>query len=562
MPKQRYPWLSSYPRSIDWDTHFAPHSVCALLDRTAFKHPDRTALSFLGYQITFGELRHEVDKVAKGLHKLGVQKGTHVGLFLPNCPHYIIAYYAILRLGGVVVNFSPLYSHNELLHQVKDSDVEFMVTLNMRALYGKVKPLLGTGRLRHIIAGSLTDVLPFPKRILFRLFKGFSLSTIPEDPQHSRWHDLLKNPPIAKRTDINPQKDLALLQYTGGTTGTPKAAMLTHHNVYSNAVQCSMWFEAIGDSRQHKMLAVLPFFHVFAMTAVMNFALFRGIEMIIHPRFVLKDVLKDIAKQQPTLMPGVPTMFNAILNAPKLERYDLSSLRYCISGGAPLPVELKEQFETLTHCTLIEGYGLTETSPVACANPIKGKNKAGSIGLPLPGTIVAIEDPENPEQFLLPDQVGELCISGPQVMKGYWKQPGETQNVLDDHGKLYTGDLAKIDKQGYVYIVDRIKEMIIAGGMKIYPRTIEEVLYTHPNITEAAIIGIPDDYRGQTVKACIVSKNDTLDEASLTAFLKDKVGKHELPTHIVFYKELPKTMIGKIDKKVLVQEHLAASTKA
>lgn len=546
-----HPWLAHYPKNISWDTPLESKPVPRILDDTATQFPDRPAIDFFGKITTYNTLSEQVNRAAEGFRKLGVRKSTKVGLFLPNCPQFVIAYYAILKAGGTVVNFSPLYALPELEHQLVDSQTEIMVTLDLEALYPKVRHLLESGKLKKAIISSMQDALPLPASLLFRVFKGKEIASVPHDKQHIRWRDLLRHDPIAQIPDIRPSRDIAVLQYTGGTTGTPKGAVLTHQNVHINALQSSLWCDVdpLGEGR---VLAVLPFFHVFAMTTVMNYSLIRGNCMIIHPRFELNRVLKDIHKKKPTAMPGVPTMYNAIIHAPNLKQFDLSSLKACISGGAGLPLDTKQQFESLTGCTLIEGYGLTEASPVVCANPIQGINKAGSIGLPLPGTEVLIEDMENRGTFLGPGERGELCIRGPQVMQGYWQQPEETANVLED-GLLRTGDIAMLDEEGYIFIVDRLKEVILSGGFNIYPRTIEEALYQHEAVIEAAVIGIPDDYRGQSAKAFVALKEgSTVTEKDLMDFLRPRIGKHEMPEAIEFRKELPKTMIGKISKKDLV----------
>ncbi len=545
-----YPWVKHYPEEIDWNQPVEPHPVYKILDDTAARFPDNCALDFLDKRYSYRQLQELVEKAAAGFRSIGVENGTKVGLFLPNTPHFVISYFAILKAGGIVVNFSPLYSVRELKYQLEDSETEIIITLNLEALYPKAKELLGHGRLRKLIIGNMPEILPFPKNLLFPFVKRKEIADVKWDDDHIKWQDLLAHPPSSDNPQTSPDS-IAVIQYTGGTTGTPKGAVLTHHNVYTNAVQTGLWFGALEDGGEI-MLGVLPFFHVFAMTAVMNFSMLKGARLIMHPRFELKHVLKDIDRKKPTLMPGVPTMFSAIINHPKLAEHNLSSLKACISGGAPLPVEVKQRFEKLTGCSLIEGYGLTETSPVVCANPLYGKNKAGSIGLPLPQTIVEIEDMENRGQFLGIGEKGELCVRAPQVMQGYWQKPDETAAVLDEAGRLRTGDIAYIDKEGYVFIADRLKELIIAGGFNIYPRNVEEAIYLHDAILEAAVVGIPDPYRGQTVKAFVALKDGAkLDAAELKEFLQDKLGRHEIPTHIEFRDELPKTMIGKISKKDL-----------
>ncbi len=547
------PWLTSYPPDVDWRAPITPRPMHTILEEAAKAFPNRPALEFLGRRTSYHQLAVLVNRVAAGFRKLGVKPGVKVGLLLPNCPQFVIAYYAALKAGGTVVNFSPLYSLPELEHQAKDSGTEILVTLNLNALYPKALVLLEAGILRHLVVSTLPEALPFPKSLLFPLCKKKEIARVAWDERHIRWASLVRCVEMAagEVPVIRPEKDIALLQYTGGTTGTPKAAALTHANIYANVMQCGLWFPDALAGRE-KLLGVLPFFHVFAMTVAMNFGLLKGAEIILHLRFDLVDLLKDIHRKKPTLMPGVPTMFTAINHHPQLARYNLSSLKFCISGGAALPVEVKQNFEKLTGCTLIEGYGLTETSPVVCVNPLKGANKAGSIGLPLPQTIVKIEDMENRGSFLPPGGRGELCVGGPQVMQGYWNKPEETVQVIGADGLLRTGDVATMDNDGYVYIVDRLKEMIAAGGFKIYPRHVEEVIYQHEAVKEAAVIGVPDTYRGEAVKAFVVLKEGcALTEAGLKEFLKEHLGKHEIPRMVEFRESLPKTMVGKICKKDL-----------
>lgn len=546
-----YLWTKSYPENIDWNHKIDSKPLYSILDETAEKFPWNTAIDFFGKKYSYSFLQKEVNRGAEGFKKLGIGKGSRVGIFLPNCPQFIISYFAILKAGATVVNFSPLYSGRELKNQIEDSGTEIMVTLNLDVLYGKLKSLIGTTKLRRIIFSTMPEALPFPKNILFSVFKKNEVTTIPEDSHHIAWKKFIDNEQIAELPEINPEEDVAVIQYTGGTTGTPKGAMLSHYNVYANAIQSALWFSDIEQGKE-KMLAVLPFFHVFAMTAVMNFSIVTGAEIILHPRFEIETVLKDIARKKPTLLPGVPTMYTAINNHPDLSKYKLSSLKACISGGAPLPVEVKQKFEELTGCKMIEGYGLTESSPVACANPLEGKNKTGSVGLPLPKTIIEIEDMENRGRFLGAGEKGEICITGPQVMKGYWNRPEETAVSTDEEGRLRTGDIGYMDEDGYIFIVDRLKELIICGGFNVYPRHVEEAIYQHEAVLEAAVKGVPDEYRGQSVKAYVaLKKGYELSEIRLIAFLGEHLGKHELPSHIEFRDSLPKTMIGKIDKKNL-----------
>lgn len=510
-----------------------------LLNRSATLFGHRPAIDFLGHTMNFATLAAHTERVAAGFQELGIEKGDRVGILLPNCPAFVISYYALLKIGAVVVNMNPLYAPEEIAFQIADSGLKTIITLNVTACYGKIN----TDTLERIIVVSMSQQLSKVKGLLFKLFKRKECAKIRWCHKHHRFSNLLHSNAILKPTAITPEQDLAVLQYTGGTTGIPKAAMLTHANVAINTAQCTEWFSNIEDGK-HKMMAVLPFFHVFAMTTVMNFSILKAAEMVIHPRFILKNVLKDITRKKPTILCGVPTMFNAICNVTDLEKYSLRSLVACISGGAPLPLEVKKQFEDLTGCTLIEGYGLTEASPVCAANPFVGENRAGSIGLPFPDTHFKIIDADE-------KGIGEICIKGPQVMQGYWNKPEETKKVLVD-GWLKTGDLGTIDDDGYIYVVDRLKELIISGGYNIYPRHVEEAIYQHESVAECAVIGIADTHFGQVPKAFVALKGACeLSENDLREFLKPKLAKFALPKEIIFMDALPKTLIGKVDKKKL-----------
>ncbi len=548
-----HPWLRSYPEAVDWHAEIPAMPLFALLDHGVATYPDNVALDFLGKHYSYRELGDLVRRATKGLQDAGIKKGVHVGLFLPNCPYYPIFYFAILKTGATVVNFNPLYAERELLEQIEDSEIDLMVTLDLEALYGKLAVVMRESRLNRIVVCPMAGILPFPKNRLFPILKREDLAEIPKDEHHLRYDDVIANDGAYRPFDIDPAKDIALLQYTGGTTGVPKAAMLTHKAVASNAIQCHRWFHE-AELGSEETVAVLPFFHVFAMTVIMNLSVYTGAKIVLLPRFEIDQLLKTISNKKPTLFAGVPTLFTAINNYPELEKYDLSSLKFCISGGAGLPGDVRKQFETLTGCSLIEGYGLSECSPVASANPIGGRNKEGSIGLPYPGTMVEIVSLEDRLTVLPPGKKGEICISGPQVMAGYWKRPDATAETLKG-GRLHTGDVGYMDKDGYTYIVDRLKEVIIAGGYKIYPRNVEEAIHLHPAVAEVAVVGIPDEYRGQTVKAFIaLVEGGVMTAEELNAFLEDKISKIEMPKQVEFRDALPKSPIGKILKKELLKE--------
>jgi long-chain acyl-CoA synthetase len=556
-----YPWLKSYPGDVDWGAEIAVKPMHTLLETAAARFGSGSCIDFLDRRYSFAEIGRLADRAAQGFQALGVGRGVKVGLHLPNCPYFVICYYAVLKAGGTVVNFNPLYSVRELAHQIEDSETDIMVTLDAVSLHDKLAPLVGASRLRHVVVCRLADALPFPRSWLYPWVMRHEVARIPADGIHLPFRRLIANDGTPKPVAIDPQRDVALLQYTGGTTGVPKAAMLTHANLYANAEQCARWF-AHAPAGPRSILGILPLFHVFAMTVVMNWSLHEGAEMILLPRFKLKDLLRTIARKKPTALAGVPTLFNAMLNAPDLARYDLSSLHYCLSGGAALPNELRLAFERTIGARVLEGYGLSETSPVACCNPVNPPEAvpppAGSVGLPYPRTVISIRALDPPHQLLGPGETGEICIAGPQVMAGYWKQPEETKRALAD-GLFATGDIGHMDEKGYVFITDRLKDMINASGFKIYPRNIEEVVLTHPAVLECAVVGVPDSYRGETVKAFVALKpGQKLTAEALTVFLADKLSALEVPKQIEFRASLPKTAVGKISKKDLLAEGTSA----
>lgn len=547
------PWLAHYPQGIDWDAEIPEMSLPQLFRVSAARYPAAPCLDFLGKRATYGEVSELVSRAAKGLHELGVAKGTRVALMLPNTPYYVIAYYAVLEMGGIIVNINPLYSEPEIKHLVEDSGAEIVVTLDLKALYDKVAPLVGRTLLRKIIVCRMAELLGLAKRLPFAILQRKQLARAPHDSGHVGFGQLIDNDGLFVPAEIDPRADLALLQYTGGTTGTPKGAMLTHYNLVANAGQCLRWYRNVSPGRR-RFIAVLPFFHVFAMTTMLNVGLAEAAELTLLPRYTLDTLIAAIRRKRPTAIAGVPTLFSAICNHPKADQIDFSSLDFCISGGAPLPVEVKTKFEALTGCTVVEGYGLSETSPVVACNPLVGVNKAGSVGVPLPATLIRIVEPGDPERVLPQGDRGEVTVKGPQVMAGYWNHPTETAAALHD-GWFRTGDVGYLDEDGYLFIVDRIKDVIIASGYKIYPRNVEEAIYQHPDVAECIVIGVPDSYRGQTVKAYIsAAAGRQLTEQDILAFLKTKLSPIEMPQDIEFRASLPKTLIGKPSKLALVQE--------
>lgn len=549
-----YPWEKTYPSHLKWNTEIPEYPVYQMLEKTAADYPNSPAFDFLGHKNTWSEINQAVLCFAKGLQEQGVGKGTKVGIFLPNCPYFLIAYYALMYIGATAVNYNPLYAEKELANMIEDSETDIMITADLEMLFSKMEKMLYDTRLNHIIVCPFTDVLPFPKNILFKYLKGKELADIKPNKRISLYGAMIDNNGDPTPVEIDPAQDVALYQYTGGTTGVPKGAMLTHANIVANAEQATLWLDC--DDGVEKMLGVLPFFHVFAMTAVMNMAVRKAMEIVALPRFDLDQTLSLIAKKKPTIFPAVPAIINGINNHKKLSKFDLSSIKYCISGGAPLAVEVKKKFEVKTGCVAVEGYGLTESSPVLCCNPRVGENKAGSIGLPFPQTIVEIIDPETGKHVPTGER-GELCARGPQVMKGYWKRDEDTAKTLID-GRLHTGDIAIMDEDGYFFIVDRIKDMIITNGYNVYPRNVEEAIYEHPSVEECIVAGLPDKQRGEIVKAWIKCKEGrVLTAEDLKVFLKDKISSMEIPKRIEFRDEaLPKTMIGKLSRKDIVEEEL------
>ncbi|MGQ0456187.1 MAG: long-chain-fatty-acid--CoA ligase [Hyphomicrobium sp.] len=559
-----HPWLADYPSDVDWNMKIPIAPLPTLVEDAARRFPANPALGFLGKTTTYATLAADVDQVAAGLQRAGVVKGTKVGLFLPNTPTFFVYYYAILKAGGVVVNFNPLYTLEELTFQVKDSETEIMVTHDLAALFGKVEELMSRGVLARTIVVPFAGLLPRAKATLFKLLKRKELANVAA----SRVKDRIIDGVALARGDyrftpvpINPLEDVAVLQYTGGTTGTPKGAMLTHANLYANTIQINSWAGELVEGEE-RILGALPLFHVFAMTVVMNVGIAKAAKIILMPRFQLVEALKLLHSEKPTMMPAVPTIFTAMLNYPKIKNYKLSSLRFCISGGAPLPMEIKQRFEALSGSSVVEGYGLSEASPVLTCNPINGLVVPGSIGPPLPQTVISLRDLDDPTREVAQGERGELCAIGPQVMKGYWKKPNETANqFVGDY--LRTGDVAIMDGHGYFSIVDRIKDLIICSGYNVYPRRIEEAIYEHPAVEEVTVIGVKDSYRGEAPKAFIKLKSGlTATQADIMRHLEVKISKIELPAAIEFRDALPKTMIGKLSKKELVAEEAKRAANA
>jgi len=552
------PWLASYPPGVPESYDYPLVPLTRFLDDAAQDFPHTEAVEFLGYSLSYRELRDQVDRFAAALRGLGVGKGDRVGIVLPNCPQHVIAVFATLRLGAIVAENNPLYTEAELEHQINDAGCKVLVILD--PVYQRIARLKGKlPTVRHVIATGIQDALPFPKNLLFPLRgrKDGTFFAIGEGEGVLRMSELIaRTAPTVEQAEVDPREDVAMLVYTGGTTGVSKGVMLTHFNLVANAFQARLWMPDVQAGREN-VLCVLPFFHSYGLTTELTLGVLSAATLTLLPRFDVEMALRTIDKRKPTLFPGVPTMYVALNSHPDVRKYDLTSVRACLSGAAPLPVEVAKQFEELTGAKLREGYGLTETSPITHANPIYGKAKKGSIGLPVTDTVCAVVDLDDPTKLVEPGQPGELAIWGPQVMKGYWQRRDATAEMIRD-GWLLTGDIAQIDDEGYFAIVDRKKDMIIAGGYNIYPRDIEEVLYEHPKVQKAVVAGIPDPYRGETVKAYIVLKTgQRATEDEMDAWCREKLAAYKVPKSYEFRAELPETMVGKVLRRLLIDEELA-----
>jgi long-chain acyl-CoA synthetase len=515
---------------------------------------ERPAMDFLGRRWLYWQLGAQVDRATYGLQQLGVGPGVKVGLCLPNTPHYVVLYYAVLRAGGTVVNYNPLYVERELSYQIRDSGTTIMAVIDLEAVYRKVANVAVASGLKRLIVCPMAGVLPPAKALLFRLFKRRDRAKIAVDGLHVAFADIVRSAAPATPVRVDPA-DLAVLQYTGGTTGVPKGVMLTHANLAANGRQARAHWRGARPGHE-RVLAVLPFFHVFAMTSVLNYAVGLAAEIVMLPRFELTAMLKTITRRRVTIVNAVPTIYTAVNTAAEAGKVDLSSLTFSVSGGAPLPAEVRERFVELTGCALVEGYGLSEASPIVSCNPPDGLVKPGSAGLPVVDTVVEIRSPES-GKLLGVGERGEVCVRGPQVMAGYWQRPDDTAAVFVE-GALRTGDIGYLDEDGYLFLVDRIKDVILCGGYNVYPRVLEDALYEHPAVLEATVIGVADQYRGQVPKAFVVLREGTqATPAELRVFLSDYISKIELPREVVIRDSLPKTIIGKLSKKELVAEEAA-----
>lgn len=545
-------WRTSYRHPGSWDRSFPPLTLVDMFEESAAAAPEAPLIHFLGRTYSYGDTLDTIDRLAFGLAMLGIRKGDRIGLFLPNTPHYVAAYFGALKAGAVVVNFSPLYTAAELEQQVEDSGTRLLFTLSATALLPTALEVLENSSLERLIVGSVAGVLPPGKSLLYRLFKGREVAARPRDDRITAFSQLIANGGGCPKVPLEPS-DLALLQYTGGTTGTPKGAMLTHQNLSANARQVDA-LDPEPDAVD-RILGVLPLFHVFANTCVLNRTVANGGEMVLLPRFDASQTLAAIGRTRPSAMIGVPTMYQMMLDHPRLASTDFSCFRACISGGAPMPPGLKERFEEATGARLVEGYGLTESSGVVSTNPYEGLNKSGTIGQPIPGTLVELVDKEDPSRPAPDGGPGEIVVSGPQIMKGYWNRP-DADSTAFAAGRLRTGDVGLIDEDGYIRIVDRLKDMISVSGFKVFPSNIEAVLYRHPAVKEALVIGIPDALTGERPKAFVTLKpgSPAATPEDLAAWLNPQLGKHERVAAVEVRLSLPKTMIGKLSRKELEAE--------
>jgi long-chain acyl-CoA synthetase len=562
------PWVRSYPSSVPATVGPIPdENAYEMLAWSARRHPGRPAIAWFGRHISYRELEHECERFAAVLHERGVRQGDRVALILPNCPQYVIAYYATLRLGAIVVGNNPLYTERELTHQLTDAQVSLVVVLD--GLYpASAAPIAASGAPPVIVTG-IQDYMGFVKRLLAPLKlrmdarkTGEPWPAVPRDADVARWTDATRRagsaPPIAH---VEAGRDIAGLIYTGGTTGPSKGAMLTHRNLVANAMQSDAWFLDTKDGHE-AILCVLPFFHCYGMTVGMNLGVLKASKLVLLPRFDIEMVLREIEREKPSLFPGVPKIYSTLADAVSGRSRDLSSIRYCLSGAGALPSAIADRFRKLTGAYLVEGYGLTEASPVVAGNPLDGTARPGTIGVPLPDTEAKVVDLADPAKTLGPGEEGELWVRGPQVMLGYWNRPDETASML--HGDwLRTGDVVAMDGDGFFRLVDRIKDMVKVSGYNVFPTEIEEVLYRHPAVAKVCVVGVPDPAGDTQLKAFVVLRpGSTVTEAELRDWCRDpKTGlaAYRVPRSFAFRESLPETLIGKVLRRKLLEEELVAA---
>ncbi len=553
------PWLKSYPDGIDWDVKIDTTPVHEQLLASCAKMGEATALDFLGAETSFRDLGEAVNALAGALQtELGVKKGDRVALLMPNCPYYVVSYYALLRIGAIVVNCNPLYSLSELSHIVSNSGATVMITIDLKVTFDNAEKLVGQGHIKKLVTAHFPDALPGLKKFLFKLVKGKDLAK-PEKSNAARalvsYADLIAHNHAPEPVTIDPETDVAVQQYTGGTTGTPKGAMLSHANIAANLSQIDHWGCGLFYPPT-KVAAVLPFFHIFAMTVCLNVPLCSGAQVVMLPRFEMKAFLSLLKRTRPNVLPAVPTLLHALATKPEATSEALSCIEVAVSGGASLPDETRQAFAKKSKALLAEGYGLTEASPVVACAALRVPSKPRSIGLPLPASDVRFLSLDDPEKPVERGEKGELAVKGPQVMLGYFDNEEATKEVFTSDGYLRTADVGYFDEDGYIFLVDRIKDLIICSGFNVYPRAIEDAIYTHPAVDETSVIGVKDEYRGEAPVAYIKLKDgESLDEKTMLGFLKDHLSKMEIPREIIFRDELPKTMIGKLSKNDLRDDY-------
>ena len=557
------PWLAHYEKEVPHTIDYPKIPLHRTLEDSAAKYPDQTALQLvlrymgpltLGAKLSYRQLLDQVNRFAAALAALGVTKGDRVALMLPNLPQFVISFYGALKLGAIVVNTNPTYTAREIEHQFSDAGAETVVLLS--AFYGRLKEAQPRTQVKRVLIADVADYVPAPFNSLVKrkLHEDGLMVEVPEGNGVYSFRKLLDAHPEAPPKVTVATEDTAFFQYTGGTTGVPKAAMLSHFNLVANTVQVRRWMVTLEEGKE-RVMGAIPFFHVYGMTVAMSLAMYLGAKLVMVPNpRPIDGVMKAIDKERATVFPGVPTMYIGIINHPDVGKYDLKSVKACISGAAPLPMDVQTKFGEITGGRLVEGYGLTEAAPVTHCNPIYGQRKAGSIGVPFPDVEAKIMDydklVEKPQ-----GEEGELWVRGPQVMQGYWGRPDETAKTVTEDGWLRTGDIARMDGDGYFYIVDRLKDIIIASGFNIVPREVEEVLFEHPKVQEAVVAGVPDAYRGETVKAYVVLRpGETTTADELIAFCAERLAPYKVPKQVEFRSELPKTQVGKFLRRVLVEE--------
>lgn len=550
------PWLEHYEDFVPHEVTLWDRPLYAMLDDAAEKYPQRLAVIFQNTRITYKALREKAELFAGALRRAGVKPGERVAVMLPNLPQTIIAFWGVLKAGAVAVMTNPLYMEKELVQNLSDAGASHMVLLDL--LWPRVAALRERLPIRTFIVTGIADALSFPLNVLYRLKQRRSQPAVPKnDGAVHFWKPFCRGAQRHTEPVASPREDLVLLQYTGGTTGISKGVELTHANIGTN---CRQVLDIINVTARehHTFLSLMPFFHVYGLTICMIIPVYLASTILPLPRYVPQDVLKLIAKYRPTVFPGAPSVYMSLLQQKDLARYDLRCIRICVSGSAPLPRDVFLRFQEVTGASILEGYGLTEASPITHCNPLGQEGqRANSIGMPIPGTDARIVDMEGGALSLPPGKLGELVVRGPQVMKGYWHRPDETANALRN-GWLYTGDLATMDEDGYFYIVDRKKDMVIVGGYNVYPREVDEVLLAHPRIADAVTVGISDGIRGETLKAYVVPQaGETMSKADVVGWCRARLASYKVPRLVEFREELPKTIVGKVLRRALREEEEA-----